>query len=354
MAIAALKDESSGRSRRRVLSAQKEVTRLSEHLPTALSPDGFSPSLAVLTRIGLTVNVWSDKSLRADFDDMRTFLHESAEAGFGYAELGGRGLGVVIGGEVQSSRLASLQDALADCPLRLTLHSSWFSSGRTGNLLDMGSTAAQRQGLLADLDVAKAIGAEVLVYHAGVLPSLYSDGEELAAGMAHERAVLRELADDAGERGVTIAVENRTPTATTLTRRSYGMRLDLVAEQVREIDHPHVTMCLDVGHAYLSARYLGYDFLAAVREVAPVAGHIHLHDNFGKMVRRPESDPYELELLGEGDLHLPPGWGSIPLAEIMAVPYPCDPIVIIEMRHVGHLAEGLAATRDLLGVRVHP
>lgn len=302
-------------------------------------------------RIGLTINVWSGRGLQPDFDEMRVFLGELSAAGFGYAELGATGLGINIGGTVQQARLDELRAALDGCPLRLTLHSSWSPSGRTGNLLDAGSVSAQRGGLLADLEVAAAIGAEVVVYHAGVLPSQYADGEALAAGLALERETIRGLADHAGDRGIVIAVENRTPSATVLTRRSYGMALDLVAQQVDEIGHPHVKMCLDVGHAYLAARYLGYDYLAAVRDVAPLVGHIHLHDNFGRMPQSAQSDPHELEMLGEGDLHLPPGWGAIPLAETLAVPYPCDPVVVIEMRHVRHYAEALATTRGWLAAR---
>jgi len=326
---------------------------LSQQLSTKISPaDGHQAGTALLNRIGLTVNVSAGKQLlRSDFEEMRLFLDEAAAAGFGYAELGGSGLGVVIGGKVQHARIAALRDSLAGCPLRLTLHSSWYASGRTGNLLDAGSSAVQHQGLLADLEVAGAIGAEVLVYHAGVLPNLYSDGDALTAGMATERELIGDLADDAGARGVMIAVENRAPTSAVLTRRSYGMRLDLVAEQVREIDHPHVSMCLDVGHAYLASGYLRYDFLAAVRAVAPLVGHLHLHDNFGRMARLPDADPHELELLGEGDLHLPPGWGTIPLADVLAVPYPRDPAIIVEMRHARHYAEALETTRGLLTAR---
>lgn len=318
-----------------------------------MSPDGAPPGAALLSRIGLTVNVWAGKELlRSDFEEMRLFLDEAAAAGFGYAELGGCGLGVVLGGKVQRSRITALRDALAGCPVRLTLHSSWFSSGRTGNLLDAGSASVQHQGLLADLEVAGAIGAEVLVYHAGVLPNRYADGEDLAIGMATERRLLRDLADEAGAHGVMIAVENRAPTPAVLTRRSYGMRLDQVADQVREIDHPHVSMCLDTGHAYLAAAYLRYDFLTAVQEVAPLVGHIHLHDNFGRMAKQPDANPYELELLGEGDLHLPPGWGTIPLADVLAVPYPRDPAIIVEMRHARHHAEALETMRGLLPARV--
>ncbi|MDO3648390.1 sugar phosphate isomerase/epimerase family protein [Nocardia mangyaensis] len=322
------------------------------HKVFAASPSESIPNGAAPNKIGLTVNPWAGKQLlKSDFEEMREFLDEAAAAGFGYAEIGGCGLGVVIGGKVQRARIDALRAALAGCPLQLTLHSSWHSSGRTGNLLDPASARAQSLGLLADLEIAGAIGAEVLVYHAGVLPNRYSDGEELTAGMATERTMLRDLAEEAGARGVMIAVENRAPTPAVLTRRSYGMRLDAVAEQVALIDHPAVSMCLDIGHAFLAASYLNFDFAAAIAQVAPAVGHIHLHDNFGRMARRPEAGPYELELLGEGDLHLPPGWGSIPLTEVFSTAFPRDPAIIVEMGHARHYAEALATTRALLAVR---
>ena len=55
-----------------------------------------------------------------------------------------------------------------------------------------------------------------------------------------------------------------------------------------------------------------------------------------------------MEFLGEGDLHLPPGWGSIPLREMLSIPYPRDPVVILEIRHLRHHPEALAAYRELL------
>lgn len=302
-------------------------------------------------RIGITVNLGADQGLTADFDGLRGFLDEVAQAGYTHVELGACGLGMIIGGNVQPARIAVLKEAVRDSPLRLTLHSSWSCSGRTGNLLDTTSTPAQRAGLRADLETAKAIGAGVLVYHAGVLLNQYGDGDSFASALAAEREELRRLADQAAESGIMIAVENRAPTSAVISHRSYGLDLRRVAEQVAGVGHPQVSMCLDTGHAFLAARYLHDDFLSTVREVAPLVGHIHMSDNFGKVPPVPNADPREMEMLGEGDLHLPPGWGTLPLAEVMAVPYPLDPITIVEIRYVRHFAEAFTATRQLLAER---
>src|SRR5439155_23592123 len=134
----------------------------------------------------------------------------------------------------------------------------------------------------ADLAICAAIGAKVLVYHSGQLRDPYGDDRALAAGMAHERDQLRRLGDEAGRHGIRIMVENIDPVGIYVLRRAYGLRLDLIAEQVQAIDHPQVAMCLDVGHAYLASQYVGWDYLPTIRQVAPLVGHVHLNDNFGR------------------------------------------------------------------------
>jgi sugar phosphate isomerase/epimerase len=45
--------------------------------------------------------------------------------------------------------------------------------------------------------------------------------------------------------------------------------------------------------------------------------HVHWHDNFGRLDDRSESLAERLTF-GEADNHLPPGWGAIPLAQLLA------------------------------------
>lgn len=297
--------------------------------------------------MGLCLNVCARTDHTADLSELSGLVAEFAGSDFTHLELGANGLGVVVAGVAHPARLRALRDALSGCAQRLTLHGSWTGSGRVGNLLDPRSRSAQVNGLLADLEIAAAIGAEVVVYHAGTLGGAFEDNAALDAGLAGERDALRRLGEQAARHGIVIAVENRAPTSGVIARRSYGMRLDLVASQVEAVGHPNVTMCLDTGHAYLAAQYLGFDFLDAVRDVAPLVGHVHLADNFGR-IGSPEADLREKEFLGEGDLHLPPGWGNIPLREVLSVPYPHDPVIILEIRHLRHYQEALAAYRELL------
>jgi sugar phosphate isomerase/epimerase len=60
----------------------------------------------------------------------------------------------------------------------------------------------------------------------------------------------------------------------------------------------------------------------------------------------PDRWPY-----GEADIHLPPGWGSIPYAEVFArLPdYQGDLILEIKGGFVDYLGESLATMRALVG-----
>ncbi len=86
-----------------------------------------------------------------------------------------------------------------------------------------------------------------------------------------------------------------------------------MAETVRAVGHPHLVGLVDFSHAYIESTRLGIDWRAEVRALARVAGHLHVHDSFGRPYTMTEFyHPSEAVALGIGDLHLPLGWGDIP------------------------------------------
>ena len=299
---------------------------------------------------GIGIALGFDVRGGAPLASLRPRLAEVAAMGFTNVEMTSKALAVIINGQLQPSRLAALQAAVADTPVVLSVHGSAVGTARIGNLVDV-TTPAQVKAVEVDIAFAAAIGARVLVYHSGQLRDPNGDDRALAAGMAHEREQLRRLADRAARDGITIMVENIDPVGVYILRRAYGLRLDLIAEQVQAVDHPNVAMCLDCGHGYLAAQYLGWDYLATIRQVAPLVGHVHLNDNFGRTKLDADWDVNEYLAIGEGDMHLPPGWGAIPLEEVFAVPFPRDPTVILELRphFAENAAEALANTRRLVG-----
>lgn len=283
---------------------------------------------------------------------LRPLLERAAEIGFSHVELSGKSLGVAVGGRLLPARLDALRAALDGCPVRLTLHGTNVSSARAGNLMDV-TTPNQRRVAEADLALCAAIGAEVLVVHSGSLRDVYGDDEALETAMAAERDALRALGEAAGRHGIRIALENVDPVGVYIARRAYGLRLEQLAEQVARADHPQVGVCLDVGHAFLAANYLGEDFLSAVRGIAPLVAHLHLSDNLGRSQLDADVDLDERLALGDGDLHLLPGWGVIPLRDVFAIPFPQDPIVVLELRphFIEHFPEALIATQELVALQ---
>jgi sugar phosphate isomerase/epimerase len=89
------------------------------------------------------------------------------------------------------------------------------------------------------------------------------------------------------------------------------MRLELLAQQVAAIGSPSGGLTLDVGHAYLAIAFCQTDVLSSVASAVPYVRHVNRHDNYGRLDWTSEEQSFRLPN-GEGDLHLPPGWGTIP------------------------------------------
>ena len=82
--------------------------------------------------------------------------------------------------------------------------------------------------------------------------------------------------------------------------------------------------------------------------------HLHANDNFGKLDSGFSGEGDRLPF-GEGDLHLPPGWGAIPYKEVFArlSGYTGTVVLEIKMRYMEHLSEVLASTRALVAESLH-
>jgi sugar phosphate isomerase/epimerase len=70
-------------------------------------------------------------------------------------------------------------------------------------------------------------------------------------------------------------------------------------------------MTLDFGHLHMAAQFYGFDAVDAVRDIAPLIRHCHVHDNFGGTVFHTEKQQTQQVPFGKGDAHMPVGWGNI-------------------------------------------
>ncbi len=253
--------------------------------------------------------------------------------GFDAVELMFSDSNAICGGFLRRSILEREREVTARRRLRYTMHAPCP--------LDLTRNVELAEKILEScLEMAATLGAEVLVYHSaqhmlhdashglGPLPT----EEQLAEHWRIETEALVRWGRRCEELGVVLAVENRSPhrwdpvmlarngrPASEVERYHQGIRLDLLAAQVAEVGSRYVGMCLDVGHAHLASLYWGgMDFLTGIRACAPQVVHVHFQDNWGR-VEDMTSDTDERMAFGEGDTHLPPGWGVIPLRKVLEV-----------------------------------
>ena len=113
-------------------------------------------------------------------------------------------------------------------------------------------------------------GGRILVAHAG--GAAVEDQAHRARLFEVSRASIRELAAQARELGVQLAVENALPTTPCV-----GDRVAEVVRLLKGIRGEHVGYCLDTSHANI-----GEDVVAALELVGERLQTLHLSDNDGK------------------------------------------------------------------------
>ena len=308
-----------------------------------------------ITGIGIDVGTCCHNGNSSQFKEELSYLHA---CGFNDVELSIQEFDAIVGGRLQQQRvdkvLAVTQEFdfvyTVHAPLRLNLAFPQSWPGHTTELTQ------EKDVFAASLDFCAAIDAPVMVYHSGLIAlrqaafglSALPEDDALERAREQEVKALRELMPQAAERGVVVAMENRDPhpwevaalmqaglPQDQLGKYHGGMRIPDLVQQVKAVGHPNMGLALDFGHLFLAANYCGFDYLEAIRQAAPYIRHLHGSDNFGRLggVFDDLSDriPY-----GDGDLHLPPGWGRIPFAEAFAQLPDYNGLLILELRDRFH------------------
>ena len=230
-------------------------------------------------------------------DDLRAL----ADIGVDTVELGVTTLDLIAGGRIIKDRAERLVALTKEFDFRYTVHGLVSS-----NFMDPATCRYQIDAAKALVEICDRIGARILVQHGGCLRA--EQIFDRAAADLREREALLELAEFAKPYGVRIALEN----IFTTEPGQYRQTPAEVAETVKAVNHAHVVALIDFSHAYIESTYRGLNFREQIAAMAPVAGHLHLHDSFG----RPQGfyKGYHLQentAMGIGDLHMPLGWGDI-------------------------------------------
>ena len=193
----------------------------------------------------------------------------------------------------------ALREAMSLTGLRLILHAP-------DDLL-AGTPEHDRQ-LDGALTYASVAGARLIVYHGARIPI---DDATVRERLRNEERSLRRALRRAMRLGLRIAIENLAPVYPGVEHVCHDP--SAVARLVTRLDSEHAGICLDIGHAHIAAELGGCEILDLVE---PVLEHVllfHVHDNLGARTRGPSRGGIEPVRL---DLHLPPGAGTVPWAQI--------------------------------------
>ena len=292
--------------------------------------------------------------------------------GFDTVELSVHGLDVVINGRLQQRQVDKVHAITKRFDFVYTVHAPnrlnlAFPQSWPGH---PPALAHEQDVFVACLDFCAAIGARVMVYHSGLIAlqqaafglAALPDDEALEQAREQEVSALRELMPLAAERGVVVVMENRDPhlwEVATLMRASLspdqllkyhaGMVIPNLVRQIEAVNHSNLGLTLDFAHLFLAANHCGFDYLEAIQQAAPYVRHLHGNDNFGRLGGAFDSLPEHIPY-GDGDLHLPPGWGVIPHAEALAQLPAYEGRYILELhpRFYEHFPEALETMRRII------
>lgn len=270
-------------------------------------------------------------------------LRALADIGVDTVELGLTSLDLIAGGRIIEERVSRLVALTKQFDFRYTVHGLVSS-----NFMDPTTCRYQLDAAKALAQICDRIGARILVQHGGNLRAEQLD--ERAEADSREREALFELAEFCKPYGVRIAFENIFSTEP----GQYRQTPTQVAETVKAVNHPNLVALIDFSHAYIESTYRGLNFRDELRAMAPVAGHLHVHDSFG----RPQAfykpyHPQENTALGIGDLHMPLGWGDIDWEDIFSeLTFLPDTVLMMEIgrRYHAERPESLERAKRLMAL----
>lgn len=266
---------------------------------------------------GIGINAHPDHT-GGEIENLERDLMFFQDVGYDYVEIPADAVDVIRCGRLALRQMIDLKAMLNTFKLRYTVHAP-----NALDLRDLDNLEVQKELFRACIEFTAGIGAEIFVYHYGRKSEDPQVEQALFQGM-------REMADHAKSKGVQICVEN--------------IEIDTVqnvVDFIKAINKESVWMAFDFGHAFLAAKRFGFDFLESVRLAKPYIRHIHVHDNFGRFeeLRLAGYDQYKLIqyrrllALGKGDLHLPPGWGIVPLDQAFELLENYEGIFMLEYYH---------------------
>lgn len=290
----------------------------------------------IISSVGFTAPV-SNGNYKLFEDNIRQIADLGADA----VELSLYGEEIISGGRLIEDRVARIVEITKKYDVRYTVHGQIVS-----NFMDRENLEYQKAVVRAMLELCDRVGAGILVHHSGKAPMVSKS--RLPDFDKMERDAMSEMAEIAKGYDVRIALEN----IFAMNDEEYRQTPAEVAQTVKAINSPNVCGLIDFSHAYIECTRLGLNWREQIRAMAPITGHLHIHDSFGRPYTMTKFyNPAEATALGIGDLHLPIGWGDIPWDEIFdELTFLPDTILMMEIggdRFTDQQAESLRLARIL-------
>lgn len=233
---------------------------------------------------------------------LETELEQIQAAGADSCELILHCLDVVVGGRVVAPQQEAVLKILQKYKLQYTMHMPYDINFHTKDYLDLYQAVFE-----AGIDFAKAAGVRALVHHFGRGPS--------TDGILQEAQIIKALAQRAN--GMLFCLEN--PTFFGFSGHSAGKNQKTMIDFLKQLDQENVRLTFDVGHSFLNHHGKKDLLLQELEALLPYLGHVHLHDNFGHAFPMLENDYIHRLACGAADLHLPLGWGDVPVPQVFAL-----------------------------------
>ena len=250
---------------------------------------------------------------------------------------------VIVGKKINFPELKILKEAVANTDMAYTVHGEL-----SVNLLDQENFEDHKEVLKRDIEVSGEINATHLVTHFGQTTNAIFENKKIYSSyLKRQQECYSELGEYAKKNDVILAIENLFP----FKKEYYAPLPNEIAKQLNEINHPNVKCCMDISHAYINCTYNNAHLINELKTMGPLSEHIHMHDSFGIIEKIWTYIEAESTSYGQGDLHLPIGWGDIPFNKIFdEVNFPNDINLNFELpiRYKKYYEENFAKAEKLL------
>ena len=250
---------------------------------------------------------------------------------------------VIVGKKINFPELKILKDTLKNKDMAYTVHGEL-----SVNLLDQENFEDHKEVLKRDIEVSGEINATHLVTHFGqTTNTIFENNDTYSSNLKRQQECYAEMGEYAQKYNVILAIENLFP----FKHEYYAPLPKEIAQQLNEINHPNIKCCMDISHAYINCSYRNAHLINELKEMGPLSEHIHMHDSFGNIEKIWTYIDSEATSYGQGDLHLPLGWGDIPFDKIFdEVQFPKNINLNFELpiRYQKYYKESIIKAKELL------